>query len=89
MYVLYNSFSLSLFVFISLYKIGIENITIDNIKANYELSNYLETIVPENEGIPDPDGFKTVYKASLDSSDDGELLIEIPNEIRERLFNEV
>lgn len=49
-------------------------------ETHFDVKNYLETVVAEEHGIPDPEGFKTMYKSASELSDEGELCIDIPQE---------
>ncbi|PRP77764.1 transcription initiation factor TFIID subunit 2 [Planoprotostelium fungivorum] len=53
---------------------------IDDAEASYDMKNYLEIVLPEDE-IQSIDQFNDYWRASQFASDDGELCIFVPQEI--------
>lgn len=65
----------------------IKHVVLDGIAVKFELKNYLERIVPENDYEVSMDNYNSIYKASLIASDDGELIIYLPEQFKQQGLN--
>ena len=52
--------------------------TVNGLNASFARKNYLERVVPEDEEDHDIKSFTARYKAALHASDQGDLIVELP-----------
>lgn len=51
---------------------------VNGLNANFVRKNYLERVVPDDEYDHDIKAFTARYKAALHASDQGDLIVELP-----------
>jgi hypothetical protein len=58
-------------------------VLVNNFEAKYELRNYLEQLVPADEGPADSETIRTLYKAAQEASDEGELSVTVAEPVHD------
>ena len=61
----------------------IKRVLVNNFEAKYELNNYLDQVVPAQEGQADSETVRTFYRAAQEASDEGELTITIAEPVND------